>query len=154
MNETIWLQEVVENARHEWIFDSKFYCELNSIELLWAHVKRYLRSKFSFSYPDLQARLPTAGSQRRTDSIFKRVSRHCFRCIQAYCDKLVGPLLGYAMAAQIFCPPSDPARPFGCCQKGIRANSVTLEHDNVVHNIISDFLSCLVLLAYVKPQFL
>ena len=53
--------------------------------------------RLRFSYPDLQARLPTAGSQRRTDSIFKRVSRHCFRCIQAYCDKLVGPLLGYAM---------------------------------------------------------
>ena len=98
MNETIWLQEVVENEGHEWIFYPKFYCELNSIELLWAHVKRYLRSKCSFSYPDLQARLPTAGSQRRTDSIFKRVSRHCFRYIQGYCDKLlVGLLLGYAM---------------------------------------------------------
>jgi len=97
MNETIWLQEVVENAGHEWIFYPKFYCELNNIESLRAHVKRYLRSKCSFSYPDLQARLPTAGSQRRTDSIFKRVSRHCFRYIQGYCDKLVGPLLGYAM---------------------------------------------------------
>ena len=71
MNETIRLQEVVENAGHGWIFDPKFYCELSNIESLWAHVKIYLQSKCSLSYPDLQARLPTAGSQRRTDSIFR-----------------------------------------------------------------------------------
>ena len=61
MNETIWLQEVVDYEGHEWIFYTKFYCEMNSIESLWAHVKRYLRSKCSFSYPDLQrAYLPQA----------------------------------------------------------------------------------------------
>ena len=96
MNEKIWLQEVVEKAGHELILYPKFHCELNYIEMVWAYVKRDLRSKCTFSYPDLQARLPQALNEVPI-AYFKRVSRHCFRYMQGYRDGLVGPSLDYAM---------------------------------------------------------
>ena len=96
MNEKIWLQEVIENSGHEMIFYPKFHCELNYIEMVWAYVKKDLRSKCTFSYPDLQSRLPQALNDVPM-AYFKRVSRHCFRFMQGYRDGLVGPLLDYAI---------------------------------------------------------
>ena len=96
LNEKIWLQEVVESAGHEMIFYPKFHCELNYIEMVWAYVKRDLRSKCTFSYPDLQSRLPHALNDVPI-AYFKKVSRHCFRYMQGYRVGLVGPLLDFAM---------------------------------------------------------
>ena len=152
MTETIWLQEVVENEGNEWIFYPKFYCELNSIELLWAHVKRYLRSKCSFSYPDLQrAYLPQALNDVPIAYLrgYRDIVLGIHKVIAWACRTFAG-----LCHAQIMWPPSDPARPPIWMLSNRNTNSVTLEYDNLVHIIISDFLSCLVLLAYAKPRFL
>ena len=92
----IWLQEVVEEAGHIMIFYPKFHCELNYIEMIWAWVKRDLRQQCTFSFPDLEARLPIALNSVPI-SYFKKVSRHCFRFMDGYRSGLVGPELDYAV---------------------------------------------------------
>jgi transposase len=91
-----WLQEMVESRGHKHIFFPKFHCELNFIEMIWAHVKADLRRDCSFNFNDLQEKLP-----RLLDNIslpfVKRVARHCYRFMDGYRKGLVGPVLDYAM---------------------------------------------------------
>ena len=93
----IWLQEIAEKYGHLIIFFPKFHCELNFIEMIWAHIKDALRRNCSFSYKDLQRKVPEALFDIPL-AFVKRVERHCFRFMDAYRQGLpAGPIADYAM---------------------------------------------------------
>jgi hypothetical protein len=93
----IWLQEIAEKYGHSIIFFPKFHCELNFIEMIWAYIKDLLRRDCSFSYKDLQVKVPEALFDV-PQAFVKKVSRHCFRFMDAYRHGLpAGPIADYAM---------------------------------------------------------
>ena len=91
-----WLQETVDKLGAELIFYPKFHCELNFIEMIWAYAKRDLRFQCTFSYPELEARLPVA-LRNVPLAYFKRVQRHCFRFMDGYRKGLIGAELDYVV---------------------------------------------------------
>ena len=92
-----WLTEVVETRGHEIIFYPKFHCELNYIENIWAFVKSYLRRTCTYSFPDLQAKIPDVLENKVEVPFVRRIERHCLRFMSGYRQGLEGPLLDYAM---------------------------------------------------------
>ena len=78
------------------IFLPKFHCELNFIEMIWAHIKADLRRDCSFTFADLQVKLPLLIDNIPLPFV-KRAERHCFRFMTGYRQGLVGPVLDYAM---------------------------------------------------------
>ena len=52
-----WLREAVEGAGRI-IFYPIYYCELNWIEMVWAHLKAYQRRHWTFRFNDLEVKLP------------------------------------------------------------------------------------------------
>ncbi len=91
-----WLQEILQERNHKIIFFPKFHCELNYIERIWAFVKNYLRRHCTFSFSDLQAKVPEFLSHLSLDLV-RKVSRHCYRIMEGYRRGLVGPVLEYAV---------------------------------------------------------
>ena len=96
MVDKCWLEETVESLGSRMLFLPKFHCELNFIEMLWGYIKTQLRRLCTFSFKDLQTRLP-----EYLDNIplpfVKRASRHCLRYMDGYRAGLVGPELDYAV---------------------------------------------------------
>ena len=78
------------------LFLPKFHCELNFIEMMWGYIKAQLRRLCTFSFKDLETRLP-----EHLDNIplafVRRASRHCLRYMDGYRAGLVGPELDYAV---------------------------------------------------------
>lgn len=92
-----WLREVVEDRGHFIVFYPKYHCELNYIEMVWALVKRHLRSNCTYKFADLKAKIPNVLENVVTPAFCRRASRKCFRTMQAYRQGLEGPLLDYAI---------------------------------------------------------
>ena len=58
--------------------ESKFHCELNFIERVWANAESALRSTCTFNFKDLQARLP-ATLDVISSQLIRKGARSCFR---------------------------------------------------------------------------
>ncbi|PKC16838.1 hypothetical protein RhiirA5_406527 [Rhizophagus irregularis] len=51
-------REIIEAKGHKVIFYSKFYCELNYIEMYWGAAKRYAHQQYDYSWTELQRVVP------------------------------------------------------------------------------------------------
>ena len=92
-----WLREAVEGAEHHIIFYPKYHCELNWIEMVWAHLKAHLRRHCTYSFKDLESKLPVAIADEITPCLAKKLQRYAFRFMSGYREGLEGPLLDYTM---------------------------------------------------------
>ncbi len=91
-----WLAETVEAAGHRIDYFPKFHCELNFIEMVWAHAKATLRRRCTYNFNDMVVALP-ATLRGIPLSFFRRAYRHCMRYMSGYRRGLQGPLLDYAL---------------------------------------------------------
>lgn len=91
-----WLQEVITEAGHLIIFFPKFHCELNYIEMVWAYIKREIKSDCKYSLEEMHRQL-----KEQLDSIpleyVRKIERRCFRFMHGYQLGMQGPMLDYAM---------------------------------------------------------
>ena len=93
----IWIMETAAARGHLCIFFPKFHSELNFIEMIWAYGKGSLRRNCTFSFKDLQNKLPDVLNSVPL-SFIKKASRQCFRFMDAYRQGLpAGPIADYAM---------------------------------------------------------
>ena len=92
-----WLREAVEGSDHHIIFYPKYHCELNWIEMVWAHLKAHLRRHCTYSFKDLETKLPVAIADEITPCLAKKLQRYAFRFMSGYREGLEGPLLDYTM---------------------------------------------------------
>lgn len=97
MSQRIWLQEIVEDRGHKFIFFPKYHCELNYIEMIWAYIKRLLRSECTYDFQVLLNSLDEVLQHRIPLSFIRRAESRCFRYMSGYRKGLVGPILDYAM---------------------------------------------------------
>ena len=51
---------MLEPNGHKVLFLPKFYCELNGIERVWGHAKRYTRAHCNYNFDSLRLAVPTA----------------------------------------------------------------------------------------------
>jgi len=79
----IWLQGIVEEAGHQFLFFPKFHPEFNPIEQYWGAAKMKTRLECDFSFPSLQKRVPAALDEVGLTKI-RRFFRRSFREIDSY----------------------------------------------------------------------
>ena len=82
-NEKSALHQKLERRGHTVIFLPKFHCELNGIERVWGHAKRYTRAYCDYRLESLRSTVPTA-----LDSISKET-------IQAYIQRSRNYMFSY-----------------------------------------------------------
>ena len=82
-NEKSALHQKLESRGHTVIFLPKFHCELNGIERVWGHAKRYTRAYCDYRLESLRSTVPTA-----LDSISKET-------IQAYIQRSRNYMFSY-----------------------------------------------------------
>ena len=66
------------------IFCPKFRCELNAIEGLWCHMKRYVRAKTDQTFPTMLRLIPQSHQNFEQRYIQMKLFRRFWRCIEAY----------------------------------------------------------------------
>ena len=94
-NQRIWLQEVAEDAGHQFIFIPKFHCEFNYIEMWWAEAKRLARIQCDYSFQGLKDRVPQILDSIPLEKI-RRFARKCERYMDCYRRGLPPKLAEYA----------------------------------------------------------
>ncbi len=59
-NEKSALHTILERRGHTVLFLPKFHCELNGIERIWGHAKRYTRAHCDYTFNSLRKTVPVA----------------------------------------------------------------------------------------------
>lgn len=81
------------------LFLPKFHCELNPIELIWAHIKNHFRRNCKFDFTLLKEELPIFMNNIDV-TIFQKCYMHSNKYVDAYSRNIEGQLLIYVMRKQ------------------------------------------------------
>ena len=84
------LEHLLANHGYRDIFISKFYCELNPIERVWAQGKKYMSAHCDYIFKGLENTFVPALDSVTLDSI-----RRCFRKMKDYMDAYKVGLTAY-----------------------------------------------------------
>lgn len=89
------LETLHEKYGAQCLFLPKFHCELNPIEMVWGHAKRYCRKHCDYSFPHLKDRVPEALDAIPIATI-RRFIRLSDRFVNIYQKGLTGRFANFA----------------------------------------------------------